>query len=46
VINTYFKAPVYPSIKEGFNRVDNVELDLQLPTDPQALRYFHMYLKG
>jgi hypothetical protein len=46
VVNTFFKAPVYPTAREGFIRVDSVELDLIPPADPQALRYFHMYLKG
>lgn len=46
MINTYFKAPLYPTMREGFTRVDEVELDLRPPSDPQALRYFHMYLKG
>ena len=46
MVNTYFKLPVYPALREGFYRVDSVELDLIPPSDPQALRYFHMYLKG
>lgn len=45
VINTYFKNPVYPSVSEGFSSVETVSLDLVLPTEPQALRLFHMYIK-
>ena len=45
VINTYFKSPIYPTAKEGFYRVDTVEWSPVLPTEPQALKLFHMYLK-
>lgn len=45
VVNTYFKNPIYPALREGFNSVETLDLQLVPPTDPQALRLFYMYLK-
>lgn len=45
VVNTFYKNPIFPSEKEGFDRVDTLEWSPVIPSHPRSRKLFFSYLK-